>query len=59
MAKKNYDVTVQKTGMAIIKAGGFRHKVTFSKAGMCIVAAESSEEAMTLVNRLPAPELDE
>lgn len=58
IAKKNYDVTVQKIGTAIIRKGGFRHKATFSKEGMCTVAAESPEEAMMLINRLPALELD-
>lgn len=58
MAKKNYDVAVRKIGKAIVRAGGFRHKAVLSKTGVCTVAAESSEEAMALVNTLPAPELD-
>lgn len=57
MAKRNYDVTVQRVGSCKMEIKGIPFELTLAMTGMCTVAAESSEEAMKTVNELPESEL--
>lgn len=58
MAKRNYDVTVQRVGSCKMEIKGIPFELTLAMTGMCTVAAESSEDAMKIVNELPESELD-
>ena len=58
MAKRNYDVTVQRVGSCKMEIKGIPFELTLAMTGMCTVAAESSEDAMKTVNKLPESELD-